>query len=149
METIRYHAAGGIIIDGDCVLLLRKPALGEIVLPKGHIEAGETPEEAALRETMEETGYRSLRVLADLGTEQAQYSNKGKRYIRDETYFLMTLDDHGRQENQGHDDAEHDRATFELLWTPLGEAAGRMSFEPARTFVQRAVEQYRGSFHHE
>jgi 8-oxo-dGTP pyrophosphatase MutT (NUDIX family) len=143
METIRYHAAGGIIIDGDCVLLLRKPALGEIVLPKGHIEPGETPLQAALRETTEETGYRNLRALADLGTEQAQYSHKGNWYIRDETYFLIALDDHGRHESPDHDDAEHDRATFELLWTPLAEAAERMSFEPARTFVQRAVDEYK------
>lgn len=143
METIRYHAAGGILIDGGRVLLLRKPALGEVVLPKGHIEPGETPEQTALRETVEETGYRNLRVLADLGTEQAQYIHKGRQYIRDETYFLMALDGPEREAPEGYDDAEHDRVTFELAWTPLADAPGLMSFEPARAFVRRAIERYR------
>ncbi|MBI3362983.1 MAG: NUDIX domain-containing protein [Chloroflexi bacterium] len=142
MEIVHYHAAGGIVFDGDRVLLLRKPALGEIVLPKGHIEDGETPERAALRETMEETGYRNLRVVADLGTQQAQYVRDGKQYVRDETYFLMALADHQRSESGDHDDAEHDRATFKRLWIPVDEAAAMMTFEPARSFVKRAVEIY-------
>jgi 8-oxo-dGTP pyrophosphatase MutT (NUDIX family) len=149
MQTIHYHASGGIIIHDGQVLLLRKPALGEIVLPKGHIEPGETPEQTALRETAEETGYLSPRIVADLGTEQARYVFQGKQYVRDETYFLMALDDQRRAARDGYDDAEHDRATFELLWTPLDEAAGRMTFEPARTFVRRAVEAHRKSAQHE
>ena len=149
MQTIRYHAAGGIIIDGDRVLLLKKPALGEVMLPKGHVEPGETAAETALRETIEETGYRHPRIVADLGTEQAQYAYQGKQYVRDETYFLMALDDRHREPVQGYDDAAHDRVTFELAWTPLDEAPGLMSFEPARTFVRRAVEQFRGMVNHE
>ena len=143
VEIVRYHAAGGIIIDGDRVLLLRKPALGEIVLPKGHIEPGETPQGAAVRETMEEAGYRSLRVVADLGTRQAQFAHAGKWYVRDETYFLMALDDHVHDDTLRYDDAEHDRSTFERLWAPIDAAAGMMSFEPARTFVRQAIERYR------
>jgi 8-oxo-dGTP pyrophosphatase MutT (NUDIX family) len=67
MEIVRYDSAGGIVFDGDRLLLLRKSALGEVVLPKGHVEPGETAEGAALRETVEETGYTKLEVLADLG----------------------------------------------------------------------------------
>ncbi len=143
METIYYHAAGGIIIDGDKVLLLKKPALGEVMLPKGHIEDGESAAETALRETSEETGYRSPRIVADLGTEQARYVYQGRQFVRDETYFLMALDDHRREPLPDYDDAAHDLATFELAWTPLDEASGLMSFEPARTFVRLAVEHYR------
>ncbi len=143
METIYYHAAGGIVIDDGRVLLLKKPALGEVVLPKGHIEPGETAQETAVRETIEETGYRNLRVLADLGTEQARYVFRGNNYIRDETYFLMALAGPEREAGQDYDDAAHDRATFELAWTPLAEAPELMSFEPARTFVRRAVERDR------
>lgn len=42
----------------------RKPLFG---IPKGHVEPGEQPTEAALRETKEETGL-SVQILADLGT---------------------------------------------------------------------------------
>lgn len=57
--------AGGIIFwNGDVVL--RKTAKGEFVFPKGHIESGESAEEAALREVKEETGL-ICRVLFDAG----------------------------------------------------------------------------------
>lgn len=139
MEIVRYESAGGIVFDGDRLLLLRKPRLGEVVLPKGHVEKGETVEAAALRETMEETGYRNLEILADLGTLQAQYPSEGKWYIRTEHYFVMRLKDHQRGHQDDYDDAEHDATIFERVWVPLAEAETLMSFEPARSFVRRAV----------
>lgn len=143
MEIIRYQAAGGIVVDGERLLLLRKPALSETVLPKGHIEEGETPEQAAVRETIEETGYSNLEVIADLGLLQAQYPRAGAWYIREERYFLMALRGPERVEGLDYDDAAEDQATFEKLWVPLAEAESRMSFEPARSFVSRAVKKWR------
>ena len=60
------QAAGLILWDGSR-LLLRKPT-GHFggyfwTFPKGRIDPGESPEEAALRETLEETGYRA-RIIA-------------------------------------------------------------------------------------
>ncbi len=54
-EVLLVHARGATF---------RKPLFG---IPKGLVEKGETPEEAALRETLEETGLR-VRIRADLGT---------------------------------------------------------------------------------
>ena len=53
--------AGGVVYRGDGaarrVLLVRaKPAPHDWVLPKGHLERGETPEETARREVREEAG---------------------------------------------------------------------------------------------
>ncbi len=42
----------------------RKPLFG---IPKGHVEPGEQPAEAAVRETKEETGL-NVRIVGDLGT---------------------------------------------------------------------------------
>ena len=67
---------GSVIIaampDPDTVLLVREYACGmhryELGLPKGRMDAGETPEQAANRELKEETGFgaRSLQLLRPL-----------------------------------------------------------------------------------
>ena len=145
MNIIHYEAAGGILFDGDKVLLLRKRGLSEIVLPKGHIEEGETAEQAAVREVVEETGYSNVEVLADLGVLQAQFPFKGKWYIRNEHYFTMRLRNHDGAGEMDYDDAEQDRLNFERLWVPATEAEKLMSFEPARSFVRRAVRWWRES----
>lgn len=64
-ERIRGRGHGSVmmvpLLDEDTVLLVREYAAGldryELALPKGLMEVGETPEEAANRELMEEVGY--------------------------------------------------------------------------------------------
>ncbi|MET0547114.1 MAG: NUDIX hydrolase [Caulobacterales bacterium] len=51
--------AGLVCFKGDQVLMIRRnkaPRLGEWSIPGGHVEWGETTAEAAIRETLEETG---------------------------------------------------------------------------------------------
>jgi 8-oxo-dGTP pyrophosphatase MutT (NUDIX family) len=139
MKTRSYAAAGGIVVHAGQILLLHKHAQDEYVLPKGHVEPGETLEQAALRETHEETGYASLRVLADLGTLRAEFEHARRWVVRDETYYLMALVDETRHPAPSHAGAAHDLETFHRLWVPPEEAAGRLSFEPAKTFARRAV----------
>jgi 8-oxo-dGTP pyrophosphatase MutT (NUDIX family) len=51
------HVTGSaIVVGGRGVLLLRHKRLGMWLQPGGHIDAGETPWDAALREAVEETG---------------------------------------------------------------------------------------------
>lgn len=57
--------AGGVVIFRNRVVL-RRTAKGEHLFPKGHLEVGETPEQAAVREVAEETGLEAV-VVADLG----------------------------------------------------------------------------------
>jgi 8-oxo-dGTP pyrophosphatase MutT (NUDIX family) len=139
MKIRYYAAAGGIVVRAGLALVLHKHARDEYVLPKGHVEPGETSEQAAVRETIEETGYVNLRVLADLGTLRAEFPLDGYRVVRDETYYLMALVDDQRDDDQGHDDARHDREVFRRLWVPLEVLAGRLTFEPAKTFGARAA----------
>ncbi len=54
--------AGGIVYrprDSRYLLVRARTPPGVWVLPKGHIEAGETPEQAALREVREEAGVEA------------------------------------------------------------------------------------------
>ena len=56
------HAFGGVLIDGDKILLVQPTNFyGGYVwtFPKGRIDPGETPEETAIREVYEESGYHA------------------------------------------------------------------------------------------
>ena len=62
---VSEFSCGGVILDGRKVLLVQvKNMKGKKIwtFPKGHIEAGETPRQAALREVLEETGYKAVIV---------------------------------------------------------------------------------------
>ncbi len=57
------------VTDGEILLLVRRgrePYMGSLALPGGFIEYGETVENAAVRETLEETGVQ-IKLEAILG----------------------------------------------------------------------------------
>ncbi len=136
MKIESYQAAGGVVVHDNQMLLLDRPARGEVRLPKGHVELGESPREAALRETREEAGYASLDIVADLGTQTSHFVNLQKdcEVTREEIFFLMRL----QSDRQATRD-EHDDAQFHVTWVPLDEAPARLTFETEREFARRAI----------
>jgi len=69
MESVRTRTAGGIVLgDAGTIALVRTTGGAAWTFPKGHINAGETDEEAARREIQEETGITELEYLDDLGS---------------------------------------------------------------------------------
>lgn len=129
----RYLAAGGVVVDEERVLVLRRPSRDEIRLPKGHVEPGESAREAALRETREESGYADLSVKADLGAQMVEFDHKERHVMRTERYFLMTL---------GSDDTEpfsrEGEEQFDPVWLTWDEALAALTFEAEREWVRRA-----------
>lgn len=85
-------SAGGIVFWGRQVLVLTN-FRGDAVFPKGHLERGETPEQAALREVFEEAGIRP-QLLSALGTtEYTVFSPKDRtRHQKTVYWFLMQAD---------------------------------------------------------
>lgn len=77
--------AGGVVVNDRGEFLLIRDRNGYWVFPKGHIEPGETPEAAAVREVREETGIEA-QVVAPLGT--TRYTND-RGVIREVRWFLM------------------------------------------------------------
>lgn len=135
MQQVYYRAAGGVVVHQGKVLLLDRPSRNEVRLPKGHIEEGESPAEAALREVHEEAGYANLDVVADLGTQHAQFVDpfRQRQVTRDEYYFLMRLRDEGQIEQDEHEQQ------FIPVWVLPTEAVTRLTFEAEREFVRRAL----------
>ncbi len=138
METRVYSAAGGVIIQGDQMLLLDRPSRGEVRLPKGHIEPGELPAETALREVREETGLKNLEIVADLGVQQVDFDYKNAHYERTEYYFLMRMVD-----STTVDRPPKDAKDFHPMWKPLGDALATLTYDPERRVAEQAIAAYR------
>lgn len=117
--------AGGVIFHNGQIVL-RRANDGAFVFPKGHVEEGESREETAIREALEETGL-TAHVVAPLGTHLFPF--KGK--MRHVTWFLMEATDETEtwQTHLGRD-------TF--LFSPA-DAAAKLAHDESRTLLDRAV----------
>jgi 8-oxo-dGTP pyrophosphatase MutT (NUDIX family) len=128
----RYIAAGGVIVHGERVLVLRWPSRDEVRLPKGHVEPGETVREAALREACEESGYLDLEIVTDMGHQRVAFDDGDRHVVRTECYFLMTLVGRpGRPRGCGE-------PTFDPVWLNWDAALDALTYEAEREWVRRA-----------
>lgn len=149
MKHVTYRAAGGVVIDdnGRVLLIDRHVKRGgrtvyEVRLPKGHVEPGETDEQAAVREVAEETGYRGVEIIAELGelTSEFQREKKGRleHVTRADVYYLMRLVD---STHHGQDmDPDSEEALFRPMWVEnLTEAQVLLTFDNEKEFAKRAM----------
>lgn len=88
---VSEFSCGGVILDGRKVLLVQvKNLKGKKIwtFPKGHIEAGETPRQAALREVLEETGYKATIIRPMLRVKYA-FTFQGNYIKKMVQWYLM------------------------------------------------------------
>jgi len=143
LPVATYAAAGGVVADGERVLVIVRPGrMGpdgqpEVRLPKGHVEPGESREQAARREVGEEAGLLQVEIVADLGHQAVEFDNRGRHIVRDESYFLMAPSPDvspGQAEDQ-----------FAPAWLTWEEALSQLTFEAERQWVQRAYAMIQGN----
>ncbi len=93
LKTKMDFSAGGVVwnpTEKQMMLVRVKNLTGKEVwtLPKGHPEAKESDEEAALREVREETGWQ-CRVLKSMSDVHYWYVHRGVRFAKTVRWFLM------------------------------------------------------------
>ena len=133
-------SAGGLVIDttGTMGLLIgrydHKDASGKRVLwslPKGHIEEGETPEQAAIREVAEETGITSS-ITKSLGVIDFWFMAGGKRIHKTVHHFMFT--------EVGGTLLAQESEVDEVSWFPLAEIVDRLAYPDEKKLIAKSAE---------
>jgi ADP-ribose pyrophosphatase YjhB (NUDIX family) len=136
LPTVQETSAGGLVVDHSrrtAALIGRLDRRGRLLwsLPKGHIEAGETAEEAAVREVEEETGIIG-RVVAPLGTIDFWFVAEDRRVHKTVHHFLMRA--------LGGELSDSDVEVSEVAWVPLEELESRLAYADERRLIRRATQ---------
>jgi len=119
-------------IGGRIEFCLIRRRTGSWGIPKGRIERGESPEEAARRETWEEAGIKGRAIGASIGSYE--YSRRGAHFVV-AVFLLEVVEERG---------AWHESALRERRWVTPAEAAGMLSDHPARSLFERAAGRLSG-----
>ena len=133
-------SAGGLVIDGSGTkgLLigrrdLKDPTKERLLwsLPKGHIEEGETPEMAAIREVAEETGITS-EISRALGVIDFWFMAGGKRIHKTVHHYLF--------KEVGGSLAPQLEEVDEVGWFPLEEIVAMLAYPDEKKLIAKSGE---------
>lgn len=122
LERAVEVSCGGVVRRGDEVVLVRTKTLaGELVwtFPKGHVEDGESAEQTALREVLEETGWRCA-ILGVMREVRYSFERDGRPVDKTVHWFEMTP-----EEQVGAPDPEE---IFGLRWASRDAARGLLTY---------------------
>ena len=138
MRRVDETSAGGLVLDrltsdASGALIGRLDRRGRLLwsLPKGHVEAGETEPETAVREVAVETGIRG-RVVGKLGTIDFWFVAEGRRVHKTVHHYLL--------EASGGELSAEDVEVDEVAWVPLEELRERLAYAGERRLAEAAAE---------
>ena len=116
--------------DQFYILMIRHKAGGNRSFPKGHVEAGETEYETALREVMEETSSR-IAIVSDFRATVNYRPSPG--VMKEVVYFLAFTTSADIKAREGE--------IAEVEWVPLEKAEGCLAHENDKTVFRAAMER--------
>jgi 8-oxo-dGTP pyrophosphatase MutT (NUDIX family) len=130
----RETSAGGVVFRieaGAPLFLLIRDSYANWGFPKGHVERGESTEDAALREVREETGLQTLSSCGLIDTIDWYFRFRGRLIHKSCHFYLM--------ETPESDTApQHAEGITACQWVTYGEAHEAVSYANAREVLRRA-----------
>ena len=137
-QTVEQVSAGGVAFrrtaDSYEIAIISVVPSRRWQLPKGLIDADETPEIAALREVREEAGIETD-ALAPIEKIEYWYvgENRGERVrFHKSVHFFLLAYRSGAVEN-------HDAEVAEARWVITAEAVQMLAFKSEKEVVEKAV----------
>lgn len=135
----RETSAGGVVFRreaGVTRFLLIRDSYQNWGFPKGHLESGEPPAEAARREVTEETGLEDLQLHGPIKVIDWYFRFRGKTIHKYCHFFLF-------ESKRGEPVPQVDEGITEIAWHPVDNALSTISYDNARDVLRRAVEMER------
>jgi 8-oxo-dGTP pyrophosphatase MutT (NUDIX family) len=135
----RVHAkeetsAGGVVYrvaDGAPLYLLIRDSYRNWGFPKGHVEKGELPDGAALREVSEETGLSDLAMRGLIETIDWHFRFRGKLIHKICHFYLM-------ETAESTTSPQRTEGITACRWLPFGAAEELISYANAREVLRKA-----------
>lgn len=141
LPVIDETSAGGLvvkIVDGVpyVAVIARRNRAGKIewCLPKGHLEHGESAEQAATREIAEETGILG-RIVSPLASIDYWFSSGNRRVHKVVHHYLLEF-----VEGEITVDNDPDHEAEDAAWFRLSEVSKRLAYPNERRVVATALD---------
>jgi 8-oxo-dGTP diphosphatase len=133
-------SAGGVVVsgaEGDFDVVLVTPNHRRVwCLPKGTLEAGESPEAAAVREVREETGL-SAEIIEKIDEIAYWFYTPARLRVHKVVHFYL-------MRCLGGDVRNHDQEIAEARHFPLLDAPDLLAYRGERGVVEKAIERLLG-----
>lgn len=127
-------AAGGVVKDDEGrVLLVHRGRYDDWSFPKGGVDAGETIEQAALREVKEEAGLE-CQIVRKLSSSRYLFQNRQGRTIAKEVHYFLLKIVGGQLFADG-------KETDQARWCKREEAASLLSYQGDRDLLGEVMDQ--------
>jgi 8-oxo-dGTP pyrophosphatase MutT (NUDIX family) len=130
-------SAGGVVFriasGGDALFLLIRDSYRNWGFPKGHLEEGELPDAAALREVQEETGLQGLELRGGIETIDWYFRFRGRLIHKVCHFYLM-------ETSSAVTNPQRAEGITACRWMPIAEALQTISYANAKLVLQRASE---------
>ncbi len=135
----KEFSSGGVIIKkypAGLKVLLIKDGYGHWTWPKGNIEAGESPQDAATREIAEEVGLKDIELIDKIADIRYYYRLKGRLIFKTVYLYLFEtrMEEPIKVLKSEIDDAQ---------WLSPEIALERVEYKGSKEVLKKAIDRFK------